>query len=82
MKTEDRIIFFLASEQQTDEVVDLMRIAKKLPARIDKSHLIKYCDIKKKSAEEMYKKDSRKTEYVNKYMTWQRIINLLNQKNE
>lgn len=82
MKAEDKILFFLASEQQTDEIIDLMRIAKNIPARLDKSHLIRYCDIKKKSAEEQYKKDSKKTEYLNKYMAWQRILHHLNQQNE
>lgn len=82
MKSEDKILYFLASQQQTDEVIDLMRIAKNLPARLDKSHLIRYCDIKKKSAEEQYKKDARKSEYLHKYMSWVRILDHLKKQNE
>lgn len=81
MKAEDKILYFLASQQQTDEVIDLMRIAKNLPARLDKSHLIRYCDIKKKSAEQQFKLHS-KPEHLNKYMGWQRILHHLKKQNE
>ena len=83
MTDTEKILLFLASETQTDEVIDLMRIAKAIETRCSTEALIAFVQEKKAEAQQQYlQNNKRNNDMLNRYISWQRVLYFITKLNE
>jgi hypothetical protein len=76
MTNTEKTILFLASQQQTDEVIDLMRIAKGIEQRILMHKLIEYV-IMKRSEADLAARNNGTVDDLQMYLGWQRVLDMI-----
>lgn len=76
MTNTEKIILFLASQQQTDEVIDLMRIAKGIEQRILMHKLIEYVIMKRGEADTAARNNGT-VDDLQLYLGWQRVLDMI-----
>lgn len=76
MNNTEKIILFLASQQQTDEVVDLMRIAKGIEQRILMHKLIEFVIMKRGEADAAARNHGNVYD-LQLYLGWQRVLDMI-----
>ena len=83
MNNEQRLLNFLASEEQNDIVIDLMRFVKGIPPRRKTADLIKYVEQNKKVAQSQYLTTSgHDSNMLNRYTNWVRMLDFLTKQKE
>jgi hypothetical protein len=76
MTNTEKTILFLASQQQTNEVIDLMRIAKGIEQRILMHKLIEYV-IMKRSEADTAARNHGTVDDLQLYLGWQRVLDMI-----
>lgn len=76
MTNTEKTILFLASQQQTDEVIDLMRIAKGIDQRMLMHKLIEYVIIKRSEADTAARNNGT-IDDLQLYLGWQRVLDMI-----
>jgi hypothetical protein len=77
MTNQDKLIFFLSSQVQTNEVVDLMRAAKGIETRIPMHRLVEYVALCKREAEIEAKQPNAQVHHLQNYLNWQRLLDFI-----
>jgi hypothetical protein len=77
MTNTDKILYFLSSQVQTNEVVDLMRFAKGIETRIPMHRLVEYATGNKKEAEIESKQANAQVHHLQNYLNWQRLLDFI-----
>lgn len=81
MTSEEKVMYFLASEPHSNEIIDLMRLTKGMNPRMNAASLMAYCEAQSKIAQSRYLADPMKDfNLLNRYMSWQRIIEYIKSK--
>lgn len=83
MNIQQRLLNFLASEEQNDIVSDLVRYVKDMPTHRRTNELIQYVNACKKTAQSQYLTNSgRNSDMLNRYTNWVRMLDFLTKQNE
>jgi hypothetical protein len=81
MTSEEKVMYFLASEPHSNEIIDLMMLTKGMNPRMNAASLMAHCEAQSKIAQSRYLADPMKDfNLLNRYMSWQRIIEYIKSK--